>query len=268
MPSARWKDIAADLRRRIHSGDYRPEERIPPQRELCRIYGTKSPNVISRAIGQLVAEGLLATDPARPSDGVRVRDHLVRRDMVAGLLGEGGRVAAGEIYPEGYFELATGLSPDPPEITYEWSPAEGAIAHDLRVSPGVDLLVRTYLWRVDGRPYMLSVSHMPAALAASAGLTSPRSEVRGVATGTHLRRAGVTGVARAAVSVGARMPTEHETALLQIGPGDALCVHTQMLIIGEVPVERDQSLTSGGRTLYTLDIPLGHWGHEEEEPCP
>ena len=54
-----WKQVAADMRRRIASGEW--TGRLPSEKHLAQEYGL-SLGPIRKALGQLRDEGLIATD--------------------------------------------------------------------------------------------------------------------------------------------------------------------------------------------------------------
>jgi molybdate-binding protein/DNA-binding transcriptional regulator YhcF (GntR family) len=54
-----YLEIAESLRRRIASGELRPDDRLPPVREMARRWGC-TPGTVSRAYAQLAREGLVA----------------------------------------------------------------------------------------------------------------------------------------------------------------------------------------------------------------
>ena len=62
--------IAADLRRRISSGEYGPGDQIPTLPELCAEYGGVSETTIRNALALLRNEGLIES---RARAGTRVR---------------------------------------------------------------------------------------------------------------------------------------------------------------------------------------------------
>jgi GntR family transcriptional regulator len=64
MPAERvpYKRIAADMRDRIARGDWQPGDPIPSLDKLASEYQV-SRATVQRAVGMLVAEGLLETEP-------------------------------------------------------------------------------------------------------------------------------------------------------------------------------------------------------------
>ncbi len=76
VPSA----ILQELRKRILRGDYKPGQRLPPERELAKQFGTNRTS-LREALKALQAQGLVM---ARHGDGVRVLDFAQTGEM--GLL--------------------------------------------------------------------------------------------------------------------------------------------------------------------------------------
>lgn len=64
MASARYREIAGDLRKRIDGGEWRAGENLPRHADLATEYGV-SRNAIARAISELEDEGLLWAVPRR-----------------------------------------------------------------------------------------------------------------------------------------------------------------------------------------------------------
>ncbi|MEV8638810.1 winged helix-turn-helix domain-containing protein [Streptosporangium sp. NPDC051023] len=63
-PRERYREIADDLRRRIHEGEWQPGETIPRMVDLGRHYGAARGSV-AQAIHRLEADGLLSSTPRR-----------------------------------------------------------------------------------------------------------------------------------------------------------------------------------------------------------
>lgn len=61
-PNAVYREVAAGIRRRIRSGDYRPGQALPTSRVLACMWGT-SVFTIQKAINILAAEGLIIAKP-------------------------------------------------------------------------------------------------------------------------------------------------------------------------------------------------------------
>jgi hypothetical protein len=176
-----------------------------------RYYNTTVPGTLVRAIGQLIGEGLLTSDPTRPAEGVRVRwRNPVRRDLIRGLRIAHERARTGTVDDA---ESAFGMSTTthtvrPPKAVYEWIPAGRVIADRLDITPETEVLCRTFTWWLeDGTPYQVSRSYIEADLARRTGLTGPEADAsRGKETIAQLADAGVH-VNRAPIEIESRMPT-------------------------------------------------------------
>ncbi|WP_306796602.1 winged helix-turn-helix domain-containing protein [Nocardia sp. XZ_19_369] len=80
-----WQDIAADIRRRIATGELGPGALLPPRQKLADNYGVSAAPA-NRAILQLIHEGVLTSDPNAPRRGVWVRGPGATRTEVSGLV--------------------------------------------------------------------------------------------------------------------------------------------------------------------------------------
>jgi GntR family transcriptional regulator len=84
-PTQLYEQVAAEIRRAIAEGEAKPDERLPPARDLAAILGV-NPNTVLRALRQLRDEGLLdfrrgrgITVAATPEHGALVAQ---ARDLV------------------------------------------------------------------------------------------------------------------------------------------------------------------------------------------
>lgn len=91
--ATRRDEIAAELRRRIESGEWRIGERLPSYEDLSRQYGVGS-GVIQAALGVLKAQGLVTV--ARRA-GITVRERGTRRRVQRGRTVQ--RDAHGYVFP-------------------------------------------------------------------------------------------------------------------------------------------------------------------------
>src|SRR5690554_4789743 len=71
-PESFYEQIKQRIFKRVNSGEYRAEEKIPSERELCKHYSV-SRTTIRKAIDELVAEGVLIRRSGR---GTFVADNL------------------------------------------------------------------------------------------------------------------------------------------------------------------------------------------------
>lgn len=151
--TTRWTDVAADLRRKIMDGEWAPKTRIPAQRALADEYGA-SLHTVSRAVGKLIAEGLLTSDPARPAEGTWVpeRQALIgsSRDRLASIRRTGKATGAGETS----HVVSSGLVP-----------ASERIARSLGIEPGAAVVARHRVNSIEGVPVQCSTSYLPGGYA-------------------------------------------------------------------------------------------------------
>lgn len=262
MPANRWRAIATDLRGRIDRGEWVAGDQLPTNRELMEHYRTTSQATVARAIGALVAEGVLVSDPAAPRHGVHVRSrHLVRRDLVAGLRMEYERAVAGDNADGsggGLFEAATGTEPGhlDVQISYDADSASNTVAEALGIPTQTALLCRTFRYVIDGTPHQLVTSYMTREVSEAAGLTSPADEQVGRGTIAQLRGGGIH-VDSVIIDMEARLPSEAEVQELAIPTGVPVFAHQRIMRTGRQPVEVSFAIVPGDRVSYTLNVQLG-----------
>lgn len=258
MAPTRWIKIADDLRERVIAGEWEPGARLPSNRELMQQYDTKTQATVSRAIGALIAEGLLITDPAAPRLGVRVRArHLLKRDLANTLRLEYRRAHSPDGHNgEGLFEATTGVDAFT-RVAVEYAPAtaDQTIAERLGIEVGTPLLRRTFRYSLDDTPHQVATSYMTAATAESAGLRSKADEVTGEGTISQLLRAGIT-VDSARVVIESRQPTPDERQSLLLPAGIPVFIHSRTLYAASTPVETGNAVVSSDQVAYTINIDL------------
>lgn len=246
------EQIAADLRRRIATGEIEGGTQIPTIRRLMLTYSARSKGPVERALRTLEAEGLLFV---RQGSGafVRVR-HVVHRDLADGLVVEFQRALAGDT-SEGLFEAMTGTDDVVVKSTYAYVRANERVAASLQVDPGTVLLERTFRHVVKGDRHQTARSYMTADLADRAGLVDAKQERPGVGTVLQLLRAGVT-VETARFTIEARMPTPEEADDLEMPPGTPVVEAWRVLKVADHPVEASQGIIRSDLIGYYLDVDL------------
>src|SRR5690242_12243650 len=132
------RQIAAQLRARIHRGDWAPGERLPSIPALATHYGVAK-QTVQRTIDQLRIEGLLIT---RPGSGTFVRGTKRRLNRLSR-----GRYGAQRGY---HADLATRYRQQLIEV--DRAPAPGEVADAFGVPAGTDLVVRRHLVRTQDSP--------------------------------------------------------------------------------------------------------------------
>lgn len=252
-PPTIWRDIADDLRRRVEAGEWAPGDKIPPVRQLMEQYKTPSQAALVRAISTLVNEGVLLTDPKAPRRGVRVqaRPQLFRR-------GASRYTRTPEGVAPNMTEAAAGGWHD--EVTAErWrEDASEPIAARLRIEPGDLVTVARYIWLVDGHPVQVGTQYEPLALVGGTTIEEPVDGTRG--NPGVIARFDTIGihVDRVEEQTRARMPSEEESRLLQLGTGVPILHIVRTHWAGETAVETADIAIRSDRMVITTThtVPL------------
>jgi GntR family transcriptional regulator len=204
-----YRQVAADIRAKIESGEYAPGAVIPSERTLVVAYGVSRPT-IRDAINQLRTEGALVSEHGR---GVFVRP---RRTVVRLSRSRLSRAARAE--DRGAFlgdASAGGFTPST-TVKVRFEPADERTADLLGITVGDDVVVRDRVMRADGLAVMTAVSRLPRSLTRGSAI----EEVETGAGGTYARleEAGHR-LDHFQEAVSARMPTRDEASVLQLPPG-------------------------------------------------
>ncbi|MBE9605636.1 GntR family transcriptional regulator [Acetobacteraceae bacterium H6797] len=133
----------------IASPDYAPGDRVPSERALAEQLGANRMTV-RKAIEGLVAAGVLERDS---TSGTRIAMPRVTRP--AGTrTGQG----VGRVIADG------GGVPGHKLLHFEQGHASPRVAERLQIPQGTELVVFRRLWSVNGTPFCIETSHVPAAL--------------------------------------------------------------------------------------------------------
>ena len=235
------RQIAAQLRARIHRGEWGPGERLPSIPAIAAAYGVAK-QTVQRTIDQLRVEGLLIT---RPGSGTYVRGTKRRLNrMSRGRYGtrRGYHADLAARYRQQL--LAVGRSP---------APAEVAEAFGLKA--GAELVARRHLVRTGDNAVEIGVSWFRPSDAA--GTVLERAEV--VDRPLYQEVEDVTGrrYASATDQLSARLPTRDEAELLQIRPDTPVLVLLHVAFDAEHrPIEVAQATWPGPMTTLTEEYPI------------
>lgn len=202
-------EIAAQLRAAVDRGDYRPGDRLPGENILMEQHGVARMTA-RKALAQLQAEGLTLT---RRGIGVFVRSFRpVLRDGISRLSSRPWEAGTPIWETE-----ARGRSLDVDSITVEPSttaPDDVAIALGLDQDEAVCRRERRYV--LDGKPVMLAVSYLPAALVSGTPITQHDTGPGGL----YARLADLGHApAHFREDLTARMPTPEQAEALALEPG-------------------------------------------------
>jgi GntR family transcriptional regulator len=230
--TARYSEIAADLRQAIDAGTYQPGQTLPREADLMTQYGT-SRSTVRQAIAELRDDGLVTP--------VRRRGTVVRRPPVRVPLSRYSRV----LQPggsRGPWETACadqGVAGRVDVMTVARIPATADVAARLGIAAGADVIYRQRHMYADDDLAQIHDVWMPAALVAGSPLEGDGKVIGGV-----LAAWVALGHTPAAVSeqVSARNPTGDEAAVMR------LSATTPVLVIERVTQD------SGGIVLELLRI--------------
>jgi len=227
------RQIAAQLRARIHRGEWGPGERLPSIPAIAEAYGVAK-QTVQRTIDQLRVEGLLITKPGSGTfvRGTRRRLNRLSRGRYGQRRGYHADLAAR--YHQQLLEV--GLSPAPHEVAEAFGVAEGT-----------PLLVRRHIVRTDDNPVEVGASWLRPAEASGTTLEAAHAFGRPL----YQEVEEVTGrrYARATDHLTARLPSREEAELLQIRP-DTPVLHLLHVAVDEDhrPIEVAQATWPGPMT--------------------
>ncbi|MDR0809290.1 MAG: GntR family transcriptional regulator [Gemmobacter sp.] len=142
-----YLQVQYDLQRRISSGEFKPEEMMPTEEQLCREYG------VSRITVRRAVDGLVA-------------DLFVRRRQGVGTFVAGPRHALQSVRMRAYLEDILALDR---HLRFELLktatiPAPARIAERLRIPEGADVCREDTIVLLNDQPFMVGDGHFPANL--------------------------------------------------------------------------------------------------------
>ncbi|PRX49424.1 GntR family transcriptional regulator [Prauserella shujinwangii] len=213
-----FRQVAADLRGRIVSGEYAPGDRLPSERELVEHYHVSRPT-IRDAVNLLRSEGVVVAEHGK---GVFVRPPNTIHRLARSRLSRAARAEN-----KGAFladAAAKGFTPSS-SVKVRFEAADERVAEYLRIEPGAEVTVRDRVMRANGLVVQLAVSRLPRELTRG----TPSEEVDTGSGGVYARleEAGHV-IGHYAEHVGARMPTPEETSALQLGQGTPVITVTRV----------------------------------------
>jgi GntR family transcriptional regulator len=137
--------VYLDLRAALDDGEWRPFERMPPERELAERYGC-SLITVRRALSELAREGRLERTRGRGTTVLRPR---IERDFA-------GTMSFTEEMQD------RGLDPETRLVAARPEPAGEHVADALGIEPGSPTLYVERLRAAAGEPLLLEQVHLPA----------------------------------------------------------------------------------------------------------
>jgi GntR family transcriptional regulator len=230
------RQIATELRARIHRGDWAPGERLPSIPAIAEMYGVAK-QTVQRTIDQLRVEGLLIT---KPGSGTYVRGTKRRLNRLSR-----GRYGAQRGY---HADLAARYRQHLLFVGRVAAPAE--VAEAFGVSPGADLLTRRHLVRTGEAPVEIGASWLRPGDAA--GTPLERHETFGRPLYQEVEEITGRRYTTATDHLSARLPTREEAELLQIRPDTPVLVLLHVAFDADHrPIEVAQATWPGPMTTLT-----------------
>lgn len=206
-PTARYRQVADDLREGIKRGTYGPGAALPSQPELARKYGLNQTS-ISRAISLLESEGLVRTEHGRGSYVLDVP--TVKRVRHIPPRGNGSGSSFAESLRKAGLQPSTNLVQaevvDPPDV----------VAKHLGLSDGEQTLLRKRHMFADDKPVQVATSYIPLDIAGGVDIAFPDTGPTGLYK--RLAERGFK-VVRFVEEIEARRPTAEEVEFLRISSG-------------------------------------------------
>lgn len=196
LPTPAYLQLKDQLSRAIAGGAIRPGSALPSERQLAANLGL-SRMTVRRAFDELAADGRLEQ---RQGSGTYVRGEPFEQiiDRVLGFTAEA---------------QGLGLDPGSKLLSAERVAADDPVAAALNVALGATVLRITRLRTADGEPLAIQEAHLPPRLKT---LSLSDLQANGSLYVTLEQQFGVSPV-RAHQTVGARLPTRAESAVLSIG---------------------------------------------------
>jgi len=240
--------VYLDLRRALDAGEWRPGDRLPPERQLATRYGC-SLITVRRALTELAREQRLERTRGKGTFVLRPR---IERDLA-------GRMSFTE-------EMQTrGLDPETRLVGARPESAGELVANALELEVGSPTLYLERLRLAGGEPLLLEQVHLPAerfpGLLASDLETNSLYDILTERYGTR--------VARAREALEPVLLPSREARLLGQPPRSlALLVQGVAFSTEGAPVEFGRTYVRGDRTRYYVErvVVRSSWERVEEEP--
>jgi len=233
-----FRQVAADLREKITSGQLAPGAQLPSERDLVESYGVSRPTVRD-AVNMLRSEGLVTSEHGR---GVFVRPPAsILRIARSRLSREAREHNRGAFLADA---VARGFTPSS-SVKIRFEEADDRAAGYLAIGAGTEVTVRDRVMRADGLVVQLAVSRLPRSITRGTAIEQVDTGPGG--TYARLEEAGHR-LASFMEHVGARMPTPDEASLLQLAEGVPVVTVTRVAYREDgAPVEMNDMVLSADR---------------------
>jgi GntR family transcriptional regulator len=233
-----YQQLKQRLIKEIESGAMMPHMRLPSERELVQSLGV-SRITIRQALSELVQQGLLYTTPSK---GFYVAERKPSYQLNA-------------LMSFTSLALERGQHPSSRVLESGIKPATAALAQQLLVSPGTDLVSLVRVRMLDGVPVMLVRSWLPHS-------SCPGLLDFDLASGSLFKILTVHyhhNLARAYITISGRLATSQEHKLLDMGDCTVVVTMEAITFTGEeFPIEYSTTLFHPER--YPLNLVQGGSG--------
>jgi len=241
--------IAADLRRRITSGEWAPGDQIPTLPELCDTYAV-SQTTVRNALDLLRNEGLIES---RARAGTRVRP----RPPVHRMAADRYRSTPGAKSTPYTKDQGIGWSEYRLDKRFDRVQADAELAALFECEVGERLLARHFVFYDNDQPTQMSTSYVRWSDVGGTPVADPINEPWPGGTRAQLQTLGIR-VTEITESFQAGMPTELEAATLRIGAGVPVLRYTRRHIAdtGRVVEVAHPIVRRGDTTIVDFRIDL------------
>lgn len=240
-----YRQVAADIRRKITAGEYSRGSQLPSEPELVSRYEVGR-HTIREAIGLLRREGMLTVSHGKgvfvtpPEKLVRLARNRMskeaRRNNTAFFWGDAQH---------------GGWTPSV-SVKIDFEPADDRTATLLNIDPGTELTVRDRVMRANGEVVQLATSRLPREL--TRGTVMEEVETGPGGFYARLEEQGFEFQETFPESTGAREATEAEAALFECEPGaPVLTILRIAYAVDGRPLEiNDMVLRKGYEAVYEV----------------
>ncbi|MBU0703794.1 MAG: GntR family transcriptional regulator [Chloroflexi bacterium] len=229
-----YAQIAESLLDRIESGELRPGDRLPPERNLSRVLGVNRMTV-RRALQVLESQGLLLR---RQGAGTYVAEPKIERQ-------------AAQLVPFTQGMRCRGHTPGARVILLERHPAEVSVASELGLSVSAPVYHIHRLRLINQEPLLLERIVMPAHRFPEL----ERYDLSNRSLYEIMETEYGVSVVRARQSLEPVIATEYEAKLLQVQQGAPLMLERRLAFDqSDQPVEHAKDLYRGDRFRFITEI--------------
>lgn len=247
-----YRDLAAELRRAIVTGEIPPDSRLPTEAELAEENGV-SRNTVRLALGELQAAGLITSGRGRGGRRVQRREVLEFHGSVSESMARADeRVTVGTGVDAWVADNTDQGHEGTQTIAVEIAEAPPGIARLLQIPTGALAVVRRRLRLSDGKPHNLNDTWYPADIAEGTPIASPADVKQGIVA--LMREMGLVQV-RYRDEIEGRAPDPTEAQRLRIPSGWPVIVQTRTGYTDTRPVKVTQTVWPADRTRLIYELP-------------